>query len=106
VEGFLRISWFPALVAFVTISAAFSPAQTRQPQDEEYAPGEGVDHGSQFMSPLVDHLPTRRCAHPKDVLAYVARQKAYARGRARQITGHWRPPETRQGAAGRDHRRS
>jgi hypothetical protein len=58
--------------SLVALGAALTLAQTRQPQDEEYA--RSVKEWTtrpEFMSPLVDHLPKAAgVPSPKDVLGY------------------------------------
>jgi len=59
-------------VSLVVVGAAFTLAQTTQPQDEEFARSvKEWTTSPQFMSPLVDHLPKAAgIPSPKDVLGY------------------------------------
>src|SRR3974390_130111 len=58
--------------SLVAIGAALTLAQTKQPQDDEYARlVKEWTTRPEFMSPLVDHLPKAAgVPTPKDVLGY------------------------------------
>src|SRR5215475_9622234 len=62
----------PRALALAACAAGLAVAQTKQPQDEEYARlVKEWTTRPEFMSPLVDHLPkVAGVPSPKDVLGY------------------------------------
>ena len=68
----MRVSRVFALSILAACLAPYAPAQTAQPQDEEFARlVKEWTTRAEFLSPLVDHLPQAAgVPTPKDVLGY------------------------------------